>query len=76
MTTSRIARDVAQTDASDDSVKTPNPAEEKSLLRARLLALRKAMTPAAKAAAEAAIHTRLLAWLQENPVASLGGRLR
>jgi len=72
MTTSRIARDATQTEASDDSAKTQNPAAEKSLLRARLLALRKAMTPAAKAEAETAIHNRLLVWLQENPVASLG----
>nr|WP_269147425.1 5-formyltetrahydrofolate cyclo-ligase [Herbaspirillum lusitanum] len=41
-------------------------------MRTRLLAARKAMTPAAKAAAEAMICSRLLDWLQNNPVASLG----
>jgi len=75
MTTSRIARDSAHTDAAGTTLTTlpaTAAASEKSVLRAHLLAARKAMTPAAKGAAEAAICSRLLDWLQENPVASLG----
>ncbi|HZS80235.1 MAG TPA: 5-formyltetrahydrofolate cyclo-ligase [Herbaspirillum sp.] len=63
MAISRIARKTVPTDATDS---------EKSLLRLHLLAARKVMTPAAKAAAETAICTRLLAWLRRHPVASLG----
>ncbi|WP_051516767.1 5-formyltetrahydrofolate cyclo-ligase [Herbaspirillum sp. RV1423] len=72
MTTSRIARDTLQTDAPGTVEEDTTAPAEKSILRARLLAARKSMTPAAKAAAEAAICARLLAWLQQNPVASLG----
>ncbi|AKZ65118.1 5-formyltetrahydrofolate cyclo-ligase [Herbaspirillum hiltneri N3] len=70
-----MARDSAHTDAAGTTLTTlpaTAAASEKSVLRAHLLAARKAMTPAAKAAAEAAICSRLLDWLQENPVASLG----
>jgi len=79
MTTSRIARGSAHTDAAGSTLPTTataaattTAAAEKTVLRARLLAARKAMTPAAKAAAEAIICSRLLDWLQRNPVASLG----
>lgn len=68
MATSRIACGTAPTDAPD----APATASEKSLLRLHLLAARQVMTPAAKAAAESAICTRLLAWLRRHPVASLG----
>jgi len=71
MTTSRIARGSAHTDAAGSTPQIAATAE-KSVLRTRLLAARKAMTPAAKAAAEAMICSRLLDWLQNNPVASLG----
>ena len=72
MTTSRIARGSAHTDAAGTTLTTLPEAEEKSALRTRLLAARKAMTPAAKAVAEEVICRRLLNWLQQNPVASLG----
>jgi len=64
MTTSRIARDTRPSDAA--------AATEKSVLRNRLLAARKTLTPSAKAAAEVAICARLLAWLHANPVTRLG----
>ncbi|MFJ9532201.1 5-formyltetrahydrofolate cyclo-ligase [Herbaspirillum sp. NPDC101396] len=79
MTTSRIARGSAHTDAvgrtpqiAATAATTTAAASEKSVLRTRLLAARRAMTPAARAAAEAMICSRLLDWLQKNPVASLG----
>lgn len=72
MTTSRIARGSAHTDAAGTTLTTLPEAEEKSALRTRLLTARKAMTPAAKAAAEEVICRRLLDWLQQNPVVSLG----
>jgi len=79
MTTSRIARGSAHTDAVGSTPQIEaaataksSAASEKSVLRTRLLAARKAITPAAKAAAEAIICRRLLNWLQQNPVASLG----
>lgn len=68
MATSRIACETAPTDAPD----TPATTSEKSLLRLQLLAARKVMTPAAKMATETAICARLLAWLRQHPVASLG----
>jgi 5-formyltetrahydrofolate cyclo-ligase len=76
MTTSRIARGSAHTDTAGSTLQTAatttSAASEKSILRTRLLAARKAMTPAARAVAEALICSRLLDWLQKNPVAGLG----
>lgn len=75
MTSSRIARDSEQTDAAgttSPTLSTLAAASGKSVLRTRLLAARKAMTPTAKAGAEAALCSRLLDWLQKNPVTSLG----
>ncbi len=72
MTTSRIARDTTPSDTALTTAITASPASDKSTLRTRLLAARKAMTPAAKAAAEAAICARLLAWLQTRQVSSIG----
>lgn len=61
MTTSTIVRDSGH---SDDP-------RAKSVLRPRLLAQRRDLAAADKAAAEALICTRLLDWLQAHPVASL-----
>ncbi|WP_050476368.1 5-formyltetrahydrofolate cyclo-ligase [Herbaspirillum rhizosphaerae] len=72
MTTSRIARDTTPSDTAETTTKTALPAADKSALRTRLLAARKAMTPAARAAAEASICTRLLAWLQTQQITSIG----
>ena len=72
MTTSRIARDTTPSDTTEATTKTASPAADKSALRTGLLAARKAMTPAAKAAAEAVICARLLVWLQTNQVQSIG----
>jgi 5-formyltetrahydrofolate cyclo-ligase len=72
MTTSRIARDTTPSDTADTAANIRSPASEKSALRTRLLTARKAMTPAAKTAAEAAICARLLAWLQTQQIASIG----
>lgn len=45
---------------------------EKHELRKKLLAMRKAMAPEEKASRDKAIGERLLAWLGENPAASIG----
>jgi len=45
---------------------------EKSHLRKALLAARKALTPEERAWRDAAIGERLLAWLETNPVSSIG----
>jgi 5-formyltetrahydrofolate cyclo-ligase len=45
---------------------------EKHQLRKKLLALRKAMPPEEKAWRDKAIGERFLAWLEENPAASIG----
>lgn len=75
MTTSRIARDIKPSDTTAATTKkasTASATSDKSALRTALLAARKEMTPAAKAAAEAVICSRLLAWLQTNQVQSIG----
>lgn len=75
MTTSRIARDTTRSDAletAEAAAKLAAPASEKTLLRVQLLAARKSMTLSAKAAAEGAICARLLTWLQNNALTSLG----